>query len=120
MYQFITYLVPVFAAVSLIIGIAAMIAPAKMSRVFGIAVDGKAAALVVGMGVRDIFIGGIILILYFMDLLIPIGWSLLLLGLISLSDFWCVRKYGSKPISWTHLTSAVVVTGVGVYLVSIP
>jgi hypothetical protein len=117
MLQFLIYLVPLVGLGALGIGLAAMVMPAKMSGIFGVAVDGKAVAFVIGMGVRDLFIGGAITLLYFLELLIPAGWLLLMLGAVSFSDFVVVRKWGSKLISLTHLTGAVVVTCLSLFII---
>lgn len=117
MSQLLIYLIPLVGLLTLVIGLAAMIAPQKMSGIFGIQVSGNALGLVIAMGVRDLCIGGAIFVTYMADLILQAGWILLFLGVVSFSDFGCVFKYGSRFISYTHLIGAILVSGLGFALV---
>ena len=86
---------PVIGIVTIVIGILAIINPKKMSKSFGIDADDiKTLAYVSSLGVRDIFMGITILILYYNHLWNILGLVNLLIGLVAVSDFLFVLKNG--------------------------
>lgn len=101
---------------TLLIGIAAIAMPEKMSKQFGIAVNGIALPYVRSLGIRDIFMGLIVLILFHQQAWIALGATHLCLGLVAISDFLVVMKHGNKKVSLTHLAGAVMVIAYGAWL----
>ena len=51
--------------ITLLIGIAATAKPKEMSKKFGIAVSGEALPYVMSTGIRDVFMGLVVLILFY-------------------------------------------------------
>ncbi len=101
---------------TLLIGIAAMAKPKEMSKKFGIAVNGVALSYVISTGIRDVFIGLIVLILFYLQAWSALGASHLCIGVVAIADFLVVRKYGDKKTSLIHLVGAVVVVLYGAWL----
>ena len=100
---------PMIGLATIIIGILAIINPKKMSKNFGIDTnDIKTLPYVSSLGVRDIFMGITILILYHNQLWNILGLINLLIGLVAVSDFLFVLKNGDKRISLIHLTGAII------------
>lgn len=110
------YFALVIGFATLLIGVAATVKPEKMAEKFGIAASGMALPYVVSTGIRDVFIGLIVLILCYRQAWSVLGASQLCLGIVAISDFLIVRKYGDKKISFTHLGGAVVVISYGIWL----
>ncbi len=102
--------------VAILIGAAATIHPEKMSKKFGIAVNGAALPYVMSTGIRDVFIGLIVLVLFYLQAWSALGVGHLCIGMVAISDFLIVRKYGDKKTSMTHLAGAVVAIVYGVWL----
>ena len=96
------------AIVALLIGIGAIMRPQMMSLKFGIAADTKALPYVVSLGIRDVFIGLTIFILFFLSQWFALGLLHLCLGLVAFSDFVVVFKNGTRKTSWVHLAGAIV------------
>ncbi len=102
--------------VTLLIGIAAIAKPEMMSKQFGIAVSGIALPYVRSLGIRDIFMGLVVLILFNQQAWIALGATHLCLGLVAVSDFIVVLKHGNKKASLTHFAGAVMVFAYGTWL----
>lgn len=102
--------------VTLLIGIIAMAKPEMMSKQFGIAVNGIALPYVRSLGIRDIFMGLVVLILFHQQAWVALGATHLCLGLVAVSDFLVVLKHGDKKASLTHLAGAVMVFAYGAWL----
>ncbi len=115
------YIAPLIGFVTLIIGTAAVLKPAPMSKNFGIEVSGSALPYVVSTGIRDIFMGLTILILFstqhHQQDRRTLGAIHLCVGVVAISDFLIVQKHGDKKTSWVHLLGAVAVIGYGVWLI---
>jgi hypothetical protein len=103
----------------LFIGVAATAKPEAMSKKFGITVSGVALPYVMSTGIRDVFIGLIVLILFYLQDWTALGAGHLCIGIVAISDFLVVRKYGDKKTSLIHLGGAVVVFAYGAWLLAI-
>lgn len=100
---------------TLLIGIAATAKPEEMSKKFGIAVSGVALPYVISTGIRDVFIGLVVFILFYLQYGSALGAIHLCIGIVAISDFLVVRKYGNKKASLIHLGGAVVVIAYGAW-----
>jgi hypothetical protein len=112
------YIAPIIGIVSLLIGIAAAAKPEAMSAKFGIAAKGATWPYVVSTGMRDVFMGLTVLILFYLQQWQAQGAIQLCLGVVALSDFWVVSKYGDRRTSFVHLFSAVFVIVYGSWLLA--
>ena len=101
------YIAPLIGFFTLAIGISAVLRPGPMSKNFGIKVDGLALPYVVSTGIRDVFMGGAVLILFFLQLWQALGAISLCLGVVAISDFLVVQKHGDKKTSMVHLGGAI-------------
>lgn len=109
----------VIGLLTLFIGIAATVMPEVMSNKFGIAATGVALPYVMSTGIRDVFIGLIILILFYLQDWTALGAGHLCIGIVAISDFLVVRKYGDKKTSLIHLGGAMFVIAFGVWLLAL-
>ena len=94
--------------VALVIGFGAIIQPQAMSHKFGIPADAKALAYVVSLGIRDVFMGLTLLILFFRAEWLSLGLVHICLGAVAVSDFLVVYRNGIRKVSWVHLAGAMV------------
>lgn len=101
-----------------LIGIAALLKPREMSKKFGIQADTLSLPYVRSTGVRDIYMGFSILVLYQLQHFKAIGVCSLALGLVAISDFIVVQKYGDKKTSLVHLAGALIVFVYGAFLLN--
>jgi hypothetical protein len=101
---------------ALLIGIAAVLLPQKMSLKFGIAAQGPMLPYVVSTGIRDVFMGLVVLVLFFRGEWIPLGFVNLFLGLVAACDFWVVNKHGDKKVARVHALGFVIVVIYGAWL----
>lgn len=116
----ILYYFPLVVGVTtLLIGIAATVKPQEMSKKFGIAVSGSALPYVISTGIRDVFMGLVVLILFYIQSRTALAASHLCLGIVAISDFVVVRKYGDKKMSLIHVGGAVAVIAYGVAILLI-
>lgn len=99
-----------------LIGVLAVSKPKYMSEKFGIVANESTLPYVVSTGIRDVFIGLIVLILFYYQAWKILGASNLCIGIVAISDFLVVRKYGDKKTSLIHLIGAVVVITYGTWL----
>jgi|GEM_PF-2891278 len=106
--NFLHFLAPAISLTAFTIGFAAVILPKKMSKGFGVEVSGSALAYVIGLGIRDIFIGGAVLIMYLQSAWYSLSITSLLLSMVAVSDFLVVYKNGNKKTSYVHLAGAVI------------
>jgi len=104
--------------VALCIGIGAIIKPQPMALKFGIAADVKALPYVVSLGIRDVFMGLSVLVLFLRSEWFSLGLIHLCLGLVAVSDFLVVFKNGVRKISYVHLLGAFVSFIYGAWLLS--
>jgi hypothetical protein len=111
------YLAPIIGVGALIIGISAVFRPEPMSKEFGITVSGSALPYVVSTGIRDVFIGLTVLILFYLESWLALACINLFIGIVAVSDFLVVRKYGNKKTANAHLFGAVLVTFYGTWLI---
>lgn len=112
------YIAPVIGLTTLSIGISAAIWPQPMSKKFGIDASDKALPYVVSTGVRDVFMGLTVLILFYQQQWKILGAINLCIGLVAISDFLVVRKHGDSKTSLVHLAGAIAVIGYGTWLIS--
>lgn len=103
---------------ALLIGAMAVAKPKAMSEKFGVIAEGQALPYVVSTGIRDVFIGLIVLILFYLEQWAAIGAAHFCIGLVAISDFLVVRKHGNKKVSLVHLIGAIVATVYGIWLFS--
>jgi hypothetical protein len=113
------YIAPVIGMTTIIIGTGAILKPEPMSKNFGITASGTAAPFVQSVGIRDIFMGLTVLILYFNQLWFPMALIQFCIGLVALSDFAVVKNNGDQKASMIHLAGAMAVIGYGVWLLFI-
>ena len=110
------YIAPLMGLVTFIIGVCAFARPQAMALKFGIPASGLALPYVVSTGIRDVFMGLSILILYFLSDWQALGAIILCIAVVALSDFLMVRKHGDRKTSYVHLAGAVAVTIYGTWL----
>ena len=110
------YIAPIIGFTTILIGIGAILKPQKMSNNFGITASGTAAPYVASVGVRDIFMGLSVLILYFNQHWFELSLIQFSIGMVAISDFLVVRKNGDQKASLTHLAGAIAVIGYGLWL----
>jgi hypothetical protein len=103
---------------TLLIGLFAILQPKPMSKKFGIEAEGKALPYVISTGVRDIFIGFTVLLLFFRHDYLELGLIMFCLGLVAIADFLVVRKNGDRKTSLVHLCGAVAVFIYGFWLLN--
>jgi hypothetical protein len=113
---FLYFNIPV-ALVALAIGLGAILRPQPMSEKFGILADKKAQPYVISLGIRDVFMGLSILILFFQSQWLSLGLIHLSLGIVAVSDFLVVFKHGIKKTSYVHLLGAIASFLYGVWLI---
>ena len=104
--------------VALLIGVGAMIRPQLMSQKFGIAADSKTLPYVVSLGIRDVFMGLTVLLLFFLSEWFALGLVHICLGMVAVSDFIVVFKHGQRKTSWVHFAGAIASFVYGVWLVN--
>lgn len=110
------YLAPIIGFITVLIGIGAVIKPEAMSKNFGISVSGSALPYVVSTGIRDVFMGLVILILCYYQYWSVIGATMICIAVVAVSDFLVVRRHGDKRTSLVHLFGAIVTIGYGAWL----
>jgi hypothetical protein len=110
------YIAPLVGFGTLIIGILAVLRPEPMSKKFGIAASESTLPYVINTGIRDVFIGLTVLILFFNKEWISLGVVHLCIGIVAMSDFLVVRRHGDKKTSFVHLFGAIFVLVYGILL----
>ncbi len=110
------FVAPFIGLTTIFIGLGAILKPEPMSKNFGIKASGTATAYVRSVGIRDIFMGLTVLILYFNQLWLQMALIQFCIGLVALSDFMVVRSCGDQKASLTHFAGAVAVVGYGVWI----
>jgi hypothetical protein len=103
---------------ALFIGIAAVLFPQKMSLKFGIAASGPTLPYVVSTGVRDVFMGLVVLVLFFRSDWISLGFVNLFLGIVAVCDCLVVYKHGDRKTARIHAIGFVIVLIYGVWLLT--
>lgn len=111
-----TYVAPIIGLTTILIGIGAMLKPQQMSGNFGIASTGSANPYIVSVGIRDIFMGLTVLILFFTNSWYELALVMFAIGLVAVSDFVVVRNHGDKKKSLVHLAGAFAVIVYGTCL----
>lgn len=94
-----------------------MLQPQKMSEKFGVTATAGALPYVISTGVRDVFIGLTVLILFYFKSWAALGYISFGVGIVAVSDFAVVRKHGNKKTAIVHAVGALVVIAYGFYLV---
>ncbi len=112
------YLTAVIGLSLIGIGIAAVLWPQPMAKAFGIAVGNEALPYVISTGIRDFALGSIVLIFFYYEAWAEIGSICFCIAIIAVSDFFSVRTYGDKRISFVHLAGAISLIVYGTWLVS--
>jgi hypothetical protein len=76
-------------AVSLVaVGLGALAAPRRWAVMYGIVLDDeRAVALIRAMGVRDLVIGGLLVLIALQGRRVPLGWGLCLTAVVALVDY---------------------------------
>lgn len=100
------------------IGLLAIAKPQFMSEGFGIKVSGAATSYVVALGIRDLFIGLTVLLLYSYQAWVLIGYTSLMIAMVAFSDFLVVFKNGKKSASFVHLLGLMVALAYGLVLLT--
>lgn len=111
------YLAPIIGLVTLAIGVLAVLQPQRMSKQFGVTATHVTLPYVVSTGIRDVFIGLTVLILFYNKNWMLLGLINLCISIVAISDFIVVLKHGDKKTSLVHLFGAIVVTAYGAWLV---
>ena len=102
------------------IGATATLAPQLMSKNFGIeSTTDKTLPWVVSVGMRDVFMGLVIVILYSSQLWVEMAWAHFALAVVAISDFIVVYRHGNRLFCLTHLAGAIAVIAYGAILLSI-
>ncbi|AZZ36286.1 hypothetical protein CIK05_05605 [Bdellovibrio sp. qaytius] len=114
--NFVQYIAPLIGLITLAIGVAAMLKPEPMSKKFGVAVSGSALPYVISTGMRDIFMGLVVLLLFYRQETATLGVCMFFLSAVALSDFWIVFKHGDRKTSFVHLSAAVAAAGYGLWI----
>ncbi len=114
------YVALIVGLVTLIIGISAVIRPKPMSTKFGIAANDATLPYVVSTGIRDVFIGLTVLILFYLSEWHTLGAINICVAVVAISDFLVVRKHGDKKTSYIHLVGAIAVVVCGGWLLFWP
>ena len=112
----INLIAPIAGLVAILIGVGAICIPQKMSKQFGIPVSGASLAFVVGVGIRDVFMGLAMLTLYILESWTALAVIMIGVGIVAVSDFVVVYKSGNKKASAVHIASAVIALAYGVWL----
>ena len=102
------YVALITGVLAILLGTVAIIFPTKMSEGFGIPISGSASAYVASLGVRDIFIGLIMLMLYFGEAWKMVSYTSFMISAVALVDFIVVYKNGIKKTSLTHLLGVII------------
>lgn len=110
------YVAPIIGLTTILIGLGAMVKPESMSGNFGIPVVGKAKAWVISVGIRDIFMGISVLVLYFNQSWYEMALINFAIGVVALSDFYVVLKDGDQKKSYTHFAGAIAVIFYGAWI----
>jgi len=104
-------LLPYFAyavsGVACLVGLGAMLFPKKMSEGFGVPISGAGVHYVRALGVRDIFVGIVVLLLGASALWAQLGYVCLAIALIAASDFYTVFYHGERKTSLAHFAGFV-------------
>ena len=114
------YIAPFIGLATTVIGICAVIRPQKMAIKFGISASESALPYVISTGIRDVFIGLTVLILFYQKEWEALGAINLCISIVAISDFKVVQKNGNKKASYTHLGGAIAVILYGLWLLSKP
>jgi len=113
------YIAPLIGLGTLVIGICAVIRPKPMSKKFGVPASDSAIPYVISTGIRDVFIGLAVLILFYMKEWSALGAINLCIGIVAASDFRVVRRYGDKKTSYAHLGGAIFVILYAVWILMV-
>lgn len=84
-----------------------MLLPTKMSEGFGIAVSGAGVHYVRALGVRDVFVGLVVLLLGYYEQWTSLGYVCIAIAIVAASDFYTVFRYGQRQASFAHLAGFV-------------
>lgn len=93
--------------VATLIGCLAALAPKKMSEGFGIPADDQGKHYVFALGARDIFVGIVVLVLWWQAQWQSLGYVCFAIAFVALCDFYIVFKNGVKKAAVTHLLGFV-------------
>lgn len=103
--------------VACLIGLGAILKPELMSKNFGIKAVGAAKHFVVATGVRDVFMGLTVLILFYFQSWMFVGLIHILISLVALSDFLLVYRHGDRKAALTHMAGALGAGAFGLWMV---
>jgi len=116
--QILLWAAPLIAVGAVVIGIAAIMLPAKASKAFGLETqDEKTKAYVRALGARDIFIGLVIFVLYWHNEQKLLGWTCLFTTIVAATDFYITNTKGSRLLSLAHLSGVVLFAIYGIALI---
>ena len=104
-------------AVSLVaVGLGALAAPRRWAVMYGIVLDDeRALALIRAMGVRDLVIGGLLVLIALQGRRVPLGWGLCLTAVVALVDYVVVTadRRAALPGSPAHAMDPRVLHAIG-------
>lgn len=112
------YLAALIGLGALVIGICATVRPLQMATKFGVSATESAKPYVMSTGIRDVFIGLTVLILFYRQEWVALGLIQFCISIVAISDFNVVRKYGDPKTSYVHLAGAVIVVLYGFWLLT--
>jgi hypothetical protein len=110
------YVALITGILAIVLGVVAIFIPVRMSKGFGIPVEGKPSAYISSLGVRDIFIGFVLLMLYQESAWTQIGYLSFMVSIVALVDFVVVYRNGLKRTSITHLIGTVLFVIYGILI----
>jgi len=111
--QFFSLIISFFACA---VGLLALLLPKKMSKGFGIPIEGTALGYITALGIRDLFIGFVILALYTHSQWQLIGLTSLLISGVAVSDFYTVFTKGDPKTAFVHFLGALAAATHGLLL----
>jgi hypothetical protein len=107
---------PIMALGLFALGVGAIARPSPMSHQFGISAIWPQSGFIVGLGVRDIFVGAVLLKAWFdQDWGSLALWSFLL-SPVALADFIVVQRSGNTKASYIHLLGALACASYGLLI----
>lgn len=115
--SFLFYFAPIIGLGTFVIGILAVLRPQPMSKKFGVIANDSAFPYVMSTGIRDVFIGLTVLILFYNKSWTLLGLINFCISIVAISDFLVVLKHGDKKTSFAHLFGAILVATYGVWLI---
>lgn len=110
------YFALITGIMAILLGTVAMIFPTKMSEGFGIPTRNNTSGYVASLGARDVFVGLVVLMLYFNESWKMIAYTSFMISFVALIDFIVVLKKGNKKTSVAHLLGFLIFIVYGYFI----